>query len=200
MTVHLLSVRTLAIVALLAFCLIGNTWLVVDPVRHVLVQLPLLGLVGWLVIPADLGQGWRWTEGGYAPLLVALFGIAYWMLPRVIDASVSDRAMMLGKFASLPAIGAAVALGWRRAHPLLRGFVKAQAISMAGFMAFLFTHSPARLCNNYLIADQWRLGESFLWLAIALAIAWSAPLFTVPAAKCQGAAVRRLRPFARIVR
>ncbi len=170
------SIRATGIGALLALCLLGNDWLVVDPVRHILLQLPLLGLAGWFALPAATGRSWRWAAGGFAPLLFALFGLAYWMLPRVIDASVSEPAMLLAKFVSLPAIGAAVALGWRRAPPMLRGFVKAQTISMAGFMAFLFTHSPVRLCNNYLIADQWRLGESFLWLAIGLAIAWTAPL------------------------
>ena len=190
---HFRSVRSRVIVALLAFCLLGNDWLVADPVRHVLVQLPLLALAGWLSFHGSAGQGWRWAEGGFAPLLFALFGIAWWMLPRVIDASVSEAGMMLVKFASLPAIGAAVALGWRRAHPLLRGFAKAQAISMAGFMAFLFTHSPARLCNNYLIADQWRLGEGFLWLAIVLAIAWSFPLFTGRAAKHPPASSQRIQ-------
>lgn len=187
------SVRTQVMLALLLFCLLGNDWLVADPVRHVLLQLPLLALVGWLAFPATAGQDWRWADGGFTPLLMALFGVAYWMLPRVIDASVNEPAMALVKFTSLPAIGAAVALGWRRAHPLLRGFAKAQTISMAGFMAFLFTHSPVRLCNNYLIADQWRLGESFLWLAITLAMVWSAPLFTGHTAKHLTASSKRIQ-------
>lgn len=187
------SIRATVIVALLALCLFGNDWLVADPVSHILVQLPLLGLVGWLAFPAAAGWSWRWAAGGFAPLLFALFGLAYWMLPRVIDASVSEPAMLLAKFVSLPAIGAAVALGWRRAPPMLRGFVKAQTISMAGFMAFLFTHSPVRLCNNYLIADQWRLGESFLWLAIGLAIAWTAPLVSGTAGKYAPTSARRFQ-------
>ena len=92
---HFRSVRSRVIVALLAFCLLGNDWLVADPVRHVLVQLPLLALAGWLAFHGSAGQGLRWAEGGFAPLLFALFGIAWWMLPRVIDASVSEAGMML---------------------------------------------------------------------------------------------------------
>ncbi|MET4133773.1 hypothetical protein ABIE62_002929 [Porphyrobacter sp. MBR-155] len=154
-------------------CLLGNRALEADPVLHVLVQLPMLGLCGVLLSPRC---EWRWAQGGFAPLLAALFGIAFWMLPRSIDGAVSFPLMTLAKFLSVPLIGALLAIGWRQAHALLRGFLKAQAVSMAGFMAFLFTHSPVRLCNNYLIDDQWRLGFGFLFLAIGLAMAWTIPL------------------------
>ncbi len=154
-------------------CILGNRALEADPVLHVLVQLPMLGLCGALLAPR---REWRWAQGGFAPLLAALFGIAFWMLPRSIDGAVSFPLMTLAKFLSVPLIGALLVIGWRQAHALLRGFLKAQAISMAGFMAFLFTHSPVRLCNNYLIDDQWRLGFGFLFLAIGLAMAWTIPL------------------------
>ena len=156
-------------------CILGNRALEADPVLHVLVQLPLLGVCGALLAPR---REWRWAQGGFAPLLAALFGIAFWMLPRSIDGAVSFPLMTLAKFLSVPLIGALLVIGWRQAHALLRGFLKAQAISMAGFMAFLFTHSPVRLCNNYLIDDQWRLGFGFLFLAIGLAMAWTIPLLS----------------------
>lgn len=177
-------------------CMAANGWLAADAVRHVLVQLPLLGLCGWLATSRGAGRDWRWAGGGYAPLLAAGFGIAYWMLPRSIDAAIGDSAHIIAKFLTLPMIGALAAIGWRRAHPLLKAFVKAQAVSMAGFMAFLFTHAPARLCNNYLIDDQWRLGEGFLWLALALAALWSLPLFAAPAT-FSGAAGNRSRAASR---
>ena len=88
--------------------------------------------------------------------------------------------MTVTKFISLPVIGALLSLSWSRAHALLKAFVRAQAVSMAGFMAFLFTHSPVRLCNSYLVEDQWRLGEGFLWAGIALALFWTLELFRWP--------------------
>ena len=57
----------------------------VDPVRHVLLQLPLLALVGWLAFPATAGQDWRWADGGFTPLLMALFGSS------LLDAPARDR-------------------------------------------------------------------------------------------------------------
>ena len=73
-------------------------------------------------------------------------------------------------------IGSALRLGWPRAHPMLRGFLKAQALAMLGVLAFLYTHAPVRLCNAYLAEDQLRLGLAFLATAFALAVLWVAPL------------------------
>lgn len=148
------------------------------PLTHVLVQLPMLAWAGAIMAPATrLGQG-EWNRGGWTSLIVAGSGIAFWMLPRHIDAAIADSAWEVGKFVSLPLlIGLPLRLGWMRAHPLLRGVLKAKALSMLGVMAFLYTHAPVRLCNAYLMEDQYRLGVGFLAVALLLAAAWSAPLF-----------------------
>lgn len=163
-------------------CAAGNRWLVADPVLHVLLQLPLLAASGSLLVPPQrVVADWRWAAGGIAPLIMALNGVAFWMLPRSIDGAVDGGMMSLAKFVSLPVIGALITVCWRRGHALLLAFVKAQVVSMAGFLAFLYTHSPVRLCNSYLIDDQWRLGVAFLWLGVALAGYWALGLFRVPA-------------------
>lgn len=167
-------------VVIFAACIAFNSWLISDQVGHVLVELPALALCGWLASGRFADREPTWALGGYAPLLVAAFGIAFWMLPRSIDAAVATPPFILAKFTILPLIGSMIRVGWRQAHPLLRGFVKAQTISMCGFMAFLFTHAPVRLCNSYPIDSQWRLGMGFLWLALALAVVWSLPLFVSP--------------------
>lgn len=158
----------------LAFALRGP--LEADPVTHVLVQLPMLALAGAL-IPWPRGTG-DWNRGGWAALLVAIFAMAFWMLPRSIDAALAGPATEAAKFVTVPlAIGLMLRLGWAHAHPLLRGVLKAQALAMLGVLAFLYTHAPARLCNAYLAEDQVRLGLGFLWVAIGLAGAWVLPLF-----------------------
>lgn len=147
------------------------------PLTHVLVQLPLLALAGAVLAPVlPLGRG-EWNRGGWACLIVAGTGIAFWMLPRSIDAALSSTPWQAGKIVSLPLlVGLPLWLGWARAHPLLRAVLKAQSISMLGVVAFLYTHAPVRLCNAYLAEDQQRLGLGFLGLALALAAAWVAPL------------------------
>ncbi|PKP78266.1 MAG: hypothetical protein CVT81_05205 [Alphaproteobacteria bacterium HGW-Alphaproteobacteria-3] len=165
----------------LAAALIAAAWvfrapLEADPVTHILVQLPLLALAGAL-LPGARGTGGAWNRGGWAMILTAIFAMAFWMLPRSIDAAVSDPAVAASKFLSLPLlVGLPLRLGWPRAHPLLRGFLKAQALAMLGVLAFLYTHAPVRLCNAYLAEDQVRLGTGFLATALALAVLWVAPL------------------------
>lgn len=154
------------------------------PLTHVLGQLPMLALAGAVLAPAvALGRG-DWNRGGWACLLVAGCGIAFWMLPRNIDAALSQPPWEAAKFVSLPLlVGLPLRLGWARAHPLLRAVLKAQALSMLGVLAFLYTHAPVRLCNAYLTEDQERLGLGFLALALVLATAWVAPLIFVKDAR-----------------
>lgn len=154
-----------------------------DPVTHVLVQLPLLaaaGALAALALPGPRPRG-PWAN---ALVLAAVFAVLFWMLPRWIDAALADPLWDAVKFVSLPLfVGVPLALGWGGAHPFLRGAVKANAISMLGVLAFLYTHAPVRICNSYLVADQERLGVGFLVVAFGLAFAWAVPLFLPAAAR-----------------
>ncbi|MCQ0093135.1 hypothetical protein FGD77_15900 [Roseovarius sp. M141] len=159
--------------------MLARGWLEATPTRHMLVQYPMLIAAGALIAGSlvQFGAG-AWNRGGVASVLTAIFAMAFWMLPRMLDASVAALSADLLKAASLAAlIGGGLRLGWPRAHPLLRAVLKAQAISMLGILAFLYTHAPGRLCNAYLLDDQQRLGEMFLLAAIALAALWIIPLF-----------------------
>ena len=174
--------------AIISACWFFRGWLERDPLTHVLLQLPLLALAGGMIAQALAQPKLRskssdrsspaWMKGGLPLILVAIFTIAYWMLPRSIDAALLDPEMELLKFITVPClIGAPLAIGWGRAHPLLRGFLKAQTISMLAVMAFLYTHAPIRICNVYLVADQERLGVGFLIAAVTCALLWSLPIF-----------------------
>jgi hypothetical protein len=179
----------LAAAALFAGCVLANPWLAAKPTLHMLVQLPLLAIAGAFVVPGDFQASARWNAGGFASLIIAALGATFWMIPRSIDAAVNDPAMTVIKFIALPVLGVFFAIGWRRAHALLKGAIKSQVISSAVIMAFLYGEAPARLCNNYLIDDQRQLATAFLWLACALAIVWVIPLFRapkMPTAGCQG--------------
>lgn len=163
-------------------CLFARHSLESDPVSHVLVLLPLLALAGWLIAAGlganDLGLK---QENADAITVLSVFVVLFWMLPRYIDASLTDPFIAIAKFTSIPVcIGFALAISWKSTHPFLRGFLKANALSMLGVMAFLYTHAPVRICNSYLVEDQQRLGQGFLLAAIALALLWAFPLFFPP--------------------
>jgi hypothetical protein len=167
-------------VAALLLALLARDWFTATPSRHMLLQYPLLAAAGALIAVAVLPLGGAsWNRGGVASLLAAIFAMAFWMLPRMVDAAVADLQVDLAKAASLAILaGGGLRLGWGRAHPLLRAVLKAQALSMLGILAFLYSHAPTRLCNVYLLDDQRLLGERFLYLALALAVIWALPLFS----------------------
>lgn len=168
--------RALALATFLAALLLRKP-LEADLVAHVLGQLPLLVLAGALIARDLIDPRADWNRGGVAALLAAGFMAAFWMLPRTIDAALNGRSMEAAKFIMMPALGMALATGWTRAAPLLRAFLKAQAVSMCGVLAFLYSHAPVRLCNFYLVDDQIRLGYAFLFLVPALVVLWVEPLF-----------------------
>lgn len=158
-----------------AIALRGGT--IESPIQHVLVQMPLLVLAG-IVAVHDLKVRQDWT---IPLLLLALTTFLFWMLPRNVDWALTP-AGELAKYISLPLLlGLPLRLCWPQLGPILRGFLKANALSMLGVLGFLYTHAPIRICNSYLVSAQQDLGFAFLYLAAVLACIWAFPvLFGYP--------------------
>jgi hypothetical protein len=149
-------------------------------VAHVLIQMPFLVLPGWLV-----GQAWSsnlecrlrpWNAGGVPGLLAVMFVALFWMLPRSVDGAIEQAHLEIAKFISLPLAGGLLALSFSRAPLLLRGAVKANAISMCLVLAWVYHAAPVRLCTSYLASDQQHLGTAFALSAAALSVVWGTPL------------------------
>lgn len=146
---------------------------------QMLVQIPLLAVAGWLVAHAvprrmDCALA-RWNGGGIAGLLLASLAGIVWMLPRMMDASANDAWFAMAKFASVPLlIGVPVALSWPRTGFVVRGVFLLEVIATAFRIGWLYLGSPVRLCSNYLLSDQQRLGWNLLavGVAICLVLAW----------------------------
>ena len=69
-------------------------WLEADLIGHVLAQMPLLALAGWLVGDAFAPRlrqiGENWNQGGVAGLTLVIFTGLFWMLPRSVDGAVQQ--------------------------------------------------------------------------------------------------------------
>ena len=154
----------------------SRTWLEATLVGHVLVQMPLIALTGWLFGSAFEPRldrvAERWNRFGVAGFTLAIFTILFWMVPRSIDSAVAHPGYEMFKFVSLPCAGAALALSFPRTHPLLAGALKANVISMLAVLAWVYTAAPVRLCNSYLGSDQKMLGAGMAVLAAVLSINW----------------------------
>lgn len=147
---------------------------------HMLVQLPLLIAAGWLVAAA-LPQHWamrlgRWNALGLAGLIGTAVALGLVMIPRVLDLALVDSRVELAKWLAMVACGAALRLSWRPAGLLVQGFFLGNVLPMMAVVGDLYTSSPVRVCNAYLLGDQERLGQWLIWLAAALAAMWFAGL------------------------
>ena len=161
--------------ALMACAILLQPMVARDPVLHVIVQMPILIAVGYFMpLPRDLLR----PEWVMPIFLCSIFTVLIWMLPRSVDAALLTWMGHVAKFAMLPIlIGLPLRLTWGRLDPVLRGFCKAQAVSMSLILAFLYTHSPLRICNSYLLEDQQRLGVAFFVVGIGLIVVWAVPIF-----------------------
>ena len=143
-----------------------------DMVRHMLVQIPLLVVAGWLLAPpggvsGKIADGW--DRHGIVGVLTANLVAAYWMLPRSLDDAIALAAVEAAKFISLPLlVGVALRCSWPRMPTLGRGFVVANAISMLGIAGWLYLAAPVRVCVYYLTDQQETVGRSLLYLAGAI--------------------------------
>ena len=146
---------------------------------QLLLQLPLLIAVGWALaqsVPATINRrlGY-WDQAGISGLLLASLTGLVWMLPRAMDAAIDEPAVTLAKFISVPLlIGLPIALSWPRAGFVVRGIALAEVMAMTLRLGWLYLISSQRLCSNYLLGDQQRLGQILIILGftILLIIAW----------------------------
>lgn len=157
-------------------------------VRHVLetsmtlqmlAQIPLLVLAGWWLRPwlprrvADVLAAWNLN--GVSGFVLLSLAAMVWMLPRMMDAALEVPWVEAAKFASVPLlVGLPLSLSWPRAGFVVRGVFLAEVVATTFRLGWLYLVSPRRLCSNYLLGDQQRLGEIMLVIgtAICLVLAW----------------------------
>ena len=143
---------------------------------HMAVQIPLLVLCGILAFGAVPESARRrlaaWDRHGLAGLGLALSAMAYWMLPRWLDAALADPAVELAKFVTVPLLwGMPLAWAWSRLGLVGRGFVAAHLVALAWVLGWFYANAPARMCANYLLDEQQTLGSALLALGTVGALA-----------------------------
>lgn len=162
------------------------------PSLHMLVQIPLLALVGIGFAPL-LGRpaqrvGYYTGMNGTAGTLTAIFCTLFWMIPKSLDAALDSTFYETAKFISVPLlIGLPLRLSWQNTPEVFRSFISAQFIAMLAFLGWLYVSSPIRLCNNYLAWDQEKLGINLLLLAAFLALSLGVRFLFGPLVKISGA-------------
>jgi hypothetical protein len=162
--------------------------LLAPPVRHgleatmttqMLVQFPLLVAAGWLLPrafpPRVLARVERWNHRGFTGLVLVTVTAAFWMLPRSLDASTIHPFMAGAKYLSVPLlIGLPFGVSWPRMGFVVRGVFLVEFVATFFRLGWLYLISPIRLCNNYALNDQQRLGGYMLAIGGGLLVwlAW----------------------------
>jgi hypothetical protein len=157
-------------------------WLESSMMLHMLVQLPLLALAGWLA-----GQAWlrsrpggvasrllagvqSFNAGGATGLIAASFVMLLWMLPRFLDLARLDAPADALKFVTVSLAGLAVALSWPRLPVIARAVVHLEVIATAARFGWGYLAADQRLCLVYLADDQQLTGVLLLYLGAAYAV------------------------------
>ncbi|MFK8068753.1 MAG: hypothetical protein AB8D52_10950 [Gammaproteobacteria bacterium] len=156
---------------LVTFSLVGE-WLEASMVRHVLIQIPLLILLGYLFGSQYLKNNrilLLINEKGLAGILLCIFIGSYWMLPRALDASLANPMLAVAKYFSLPfLVGIPLAISWGKLHSIARAVIKIEFLTMLFRLGWLYLVSPNRLCNFYQLNDQALVGKYFLIIAVVI--------------------------------
>ena len=148
-----------------------------EMVRQMTLQLPLLGLTGGLIAHALRRHEPRWLveadRSGAVGMTLALFTIAFWMLPRSLDAALGGWRMEATKMITIPLLaGLPLASSWRRLPALVGAFIGANLLSMLGTVGALYLAAPIRLCAYYRLDQQATAGRGLIVLAGAAGLVW----------------------------
>lgn len=160
------------------YCLtpVGMTVFESSMVRHMLIQLPLLGVAGALLLPRCGAAIPAWLlkidPAGAIGLIVASGWMLYWMLPVSLDMATIDPAHRLLKVVFVPlGIGFCVRWAWRQAGPVLRIIIAFEVWASIARLGWLYVESPEQLCSSYLLGEQQIVGEFLLALSAVSCVA-----------------------------
>lgn len=163
----------IGLIALLALP-VWRTLLESSLINHMLVQIPLLVFAGWMIGKGMLKSRFQhWNERGIPGLLIAIFTMFFWMIPRWLDAALSEPLWEVMKFITVPLlIGVPLGISWFRMSSFARAIVWANGISMLVVIGWLYVAAPVRVCNNYLVNQQEDFGYMAMALALVIALYW----------------------------
>jgi len=174
-----LPVRLAAVLVLVLLAPLVRRGLEATMTTQMLVQIPLLVAVGWLLsrsFPAHvLARVERWNHRGITGLVLGTAAATFWMLPRSLDTATGHPLMVAAKYLSVPLlIGLPFAVSWPRMGFVVRGMFLVEFVATFFRLGWLYLISPIRLCNNYALNDQQRLGVYMLAIGGGLLVwlAW----------------------------
>lgn len=166
----------------------ADEWLDATMPRLVLLALPAWATLGILAVGRS-GRTWmRGNRHGLTGLACALGALAFWMIPRSVDAirasEVADQLM----HASMLVAGAALAASWRIMPFVVRGVLGIYAAAMTLSLGLIYSSYSALLCGTFDLAQQRLTGTWLLRLSplVVLLVVFAGVISLRATAKSQG--------------
>jgi hypothetical protein len=149
-------------------------WLVSTMTGHMLGQIPMLVLAGFLLSARVWVRPPRsaFNPGGAPGLLLGAAVLTTWMIPRALDLAVTSSLVAHVESASLLGCGLLLGRSWYRAGAIGQAFFVGNLTWMAAVTGLLLRDAPVRLCTTYLVRDQVYAGTGLLLLATAVGVRW----------------------------
>jgi hypothetical protein len=150
---------------------------------HMLAQVPLLLLAGWLLRGRATTRSVDalFDPAGASGLLLGTAVLTTWMIPRALDLAVTSPSVAWLQSVTLVVTGALMRGAWARAGALGQAFFVGNLTWMAAVAGLLLRDAPVRLCTTYLERDQYYAGTGLLLLATACGVRWFVQWLAVPA-------------------
>ncbi|MGG3466094.1 hypothetical protein ABES02_00695 [Neobacillus pocheonensis] len=142
---------------------------------HMHMQMPLLVFSGFLMARFFQlkfpGFFEKWNRNGIPGVLLFIFVMVYWTIPKTMDETLTVQSAEVFKFMTLPFLaGVSLRDSWKKLSPRGKNILIIIFTVKYFGMGLLYVNVPIQLCNNYLVIDQLTLGWGFLTTAICMAI------------------------------
>jgi cytochrome c oxidase assembly factor CtaG len=165
------------LVILLASPLVDPLLIRTQP-RFLLVHLPAWVFLGYLAGrhlrsgPGGHDRAVALNPRGLTGLVFFVGTLAFWMIPRSVDAAALSQGMDQLLHVSLLAAGFALAWSMPAMPFVLRAALGIYGIAMLFSLGALYTHSTALLCGTFTLAEQRQTGQLLYWLCPAAIVAF----------------------------
>jgi hypothetical protein len=161
------------LVAAVAGC---RHWLERDMARHMLIEFPLLLLVGaalaWATEGATRGVLARCNLYGLAGFAFVTLTLAYWMIPAALDASVREGWIGGAKWLTLLTSGYVLPASFSLATLPVQGLMIGNIAWMSAVVGLLYQQADRQLCLYYLADAQVVAGQGLVAAAVILGLSW----------------------------
>lgn len=152
----------------------GAAWFESSMAMHMLVQFPLLILIGAACFHHNLhiNRALKIIDPLGAIAFISFSGwMWFWMLPLNLDLATIEPSVRLLKLISVPlGIGFCFRWVWQNANPVFKCVVVFEIWASITRLGWLYIESPLQLCSSYLIGEQQQVGSLLLIMSACSAV------------------------------